>query len=72
MQISPDSPSGTALSLSSRSSMSVDGIGRPIAPLYSVMSSGFAVAAGALKLAVPGDFGRATAEEVQRLVHQCT
>jgi len=32
----------------------------------------FAVAAGALKLAVPGDFGRATAEEVQRLVHQCT
>jgi len=32
----------------------------------------FAVAAGALKLAVPGDFGRATVEEVQRLVHQCT
>ncbi len=32
----------------------------------------FAVAAGALKLAVPGDFGRATAEEIQRLVHQCT
>jgi len=32
----------------------------------------FAVAAGALKLAVPGDFGRATAEDVQRLVHQCT
>jgi len=32
----------------------------------------FAVAAGALKLAVSGDFGRATAEEVERLVHQCT
>jgi len=32
----------------------------------------FAVAAGALKLAVPGDFGRATAEEVERLVQQCT
>ena len=32
----------------------------------------FAVAAGALKLSVAGDFGRATAEEVQRLVHQCT
>ena len=32
----------------------------------------FAVAAGALKLSVPGDFGRATAEEVQHLVHQCT
>jgi len=32
----------------------------------------FAVATGALKLAVPGDFGRATAEEVERLVHQCT
>jgi len=32
----------------------------------------FAVAAGALKLAVSGDFGRATAEEIQRLVHQCT
>jgi len=32
----------------------------------------FAVAAGALKLAVPGDFGRATAEDVERLVHQCT
>jgi len=32
----------------------------------------FAVATGALKLAVPGDFGRATAEEVERVVHQCT
>ena len=32
----------------------------------------FAVAAGALKLAVPGDFGRATAEDVQRVVHACT
>jgi len=32
----------------------------------------FAVAAGALKLAVSGDFGRATAEDVERLVHQCT
>ena len=32
----------------------------------------FGVAAGALKLSVAGDFGRATAEEVQRLVHQCT
>jgi 2-dehydro-3-deoxygluconokinase len=32
----------------------------------------FAVAAGALKLAVPGDFGRATAEEVERVVRVCT
>jgi sugar/nucleoside kinase (ribokinase family) len=32
----------------------------------------FAVAAGAVKLAVPGDFGRATPEEVERLVRQCT
>ena len=32
----------------------------------------FAVAAGALKLAVPGDFGRATVEDIQRLVHACT
>ena len=32
----------------------------------------FAIAAGALKLAVPGDFGRATAEDVRQLVHQCT
>jgi 2-dehydro-3-deoxygluconokinase len=32
----------------------------------------FAVAAGALKLGVPGDFGRATAQEVERLVRQCT
>jgi 2-dehydro-3-deoxygluconokinase len=32
----------------------------------------FAVAAGALKLAVPGDFGRATREEVERLVRQCS
>lgn len=32
----------------------------------------FAVAAGALKLAVPGDFGRATTDEVERLVRQCT
>jgi len=32
----------------------------------------FAVAAGALKLAVPGDFGRATTADVQRLVRQCT
>ena len=32
----------------------------------------FAVAAGALKLAVPGDFGRATRDEVERLVRQCT
>jgi len=32
----------------------------------------FAVAAGALKLAVPGDFGRATTQDVQRLVHACT
>ncbi len=32
----------------------------------------FAVAAGALKLAVPGDFGRATAADIERLVHQCT
>src|SRR5437879_4243050 len=31
-----------------------------------------AVAAGALKLAVPGDFGRATVEDIQRLVHACT
>ena len=31
----------------------------------------FAVAAGALKLAVPGDFGRATAADVERLVRQC-
>jgi 2-dehydro-3-deoxygluconokinase len=32
----------------------------------------FAVAAGALKLAVPGDFGRASREEVERLVRQCS
>jgi 2-dehydro-3-deoxygluconokinase len=32
----------------------------------------FAVAAGALKLAVPGDFGRATVEEVERAVRVCT
>jgi len=32
----------------------------------------FAVAAGALKLGVPGDFGRATAQEIQKLVHACT
>ena len=32
----------------------------------------FAVAAGALKLAVPGDFGRASRDEVDRLVRQCT
>jgi 2-dehydro-3-deoxygluconokinase len=32
----------------------------------------FAAAAGALKLAVPGDFGRATAADVERLVGQCT
>ncbi|HEV8304021.1 MAG TPA: sugar kinase [Gemmatimonadales bacterium] len=32
----------------------------------------FAVAAGALKLAVPGDFGRATSADIERLVHQCT
>lgn len=32
----------------------------------------FAAAAGALKLGVPGDFGRATAEEVERLVRECT
>ncbi len=32
----------------------------------------FAVAAGALKLAVPGDFGRATTADVERLVRQCT
>ena len=32
----------------------------------------FAAAAGALKLAVPGDFGRATADEVERLARQCT
>jgi 2-dehydro-3-deoxygluconokinase len=32
----------------------------------------FAVAAGALKLAVPGDFGRATRAEVERLVRECT
>src|SRR5437773_10111711 len=32
----------------------------------------FAVAAGALKLAVPGDVGRATAADIERLVHQCT
>ncbi|HWC74630.1 MAG TPA: sugar kinase [Gemmatimonadales bacterium] len=32
----------------------------------------FAAAAGALKLSVPGDFGRATRDEVERLVRQCT
>lgn len=32
----------------------------------------FAVAAGALKLAVPGDFGRATSADVEQLVRQCT
>jgi 2-dehydro-3-deoxygluconokinase len=32
----------------------------------------FAVCAGALKLGVPGDFGRATRDEVERLVRQCT
>jgi 2-dehydro-3-deoxygluconokinase len=32
----------------------------------------FAVAAGALKLAVPGDFGRATAADIQQVVRQCT
>ena len=32
----------------------------------------FAVAAGALKLAVPGDFGRATAQEVEQAVRVCT
>ncbi len=32
----------------------------------------FAVAAGALKLAVPGDFGRATTADVERVVRQCT
>jgi len=32
----------------------------------------FAVAAGALKLAVPGDFGRATTADVERLVRQCS
>ena len=32
----------------------------------------FAVAAGALKLGVAGDFGRAKPEEVERLVRQCT
>jgi 2-dehydro-3-deoxygluconokinase len=32
----------------------------------------FAVAAGALKLAVPGDFGRATADDVDRAVRACT
>jgi 2-dehydro-3-deoxygluconokinase len=32
----------------------------------------FAVAAGALKLAVPGDFGRATAAEVEQVVRACT
>ena len=32
----------------------------------------FAVAAGALKLAVPGDFGRATSAEVEQLVRQCS
>lgn len=32
----------------------------------------FAAAAGALKLAVPGDFGRATTADVERLVRQCT
>src|SRR5881397_243707 len=31
----------------------------------------FAVAAGALKLGIPGDFGRAKSEEVERLVRQC-
>jgi hypothetical protein len=46
MQISPGWPSATSLSLSSRSTMSVEGIGTPIEPLYSVESSGFAVAAG--------------------------
>jgi 2-dehydro-3-deoxygluconokinase len=43
---------------------------QPVPPPAAALE--FAVAAGALKLAVPGDFGRATAEEVQRLVHQCT
>ena len=46
MQISPASPSGTCLPASSRSSTSVDGIGMPIAPVYSAMSSGLIVAAG--------------------------
>jgi len=32
----------------------------------------FAVAVGALKLGVPGDFGRATTEDVERLVRQWT
>ena len=32
----------------------------------------FAAAAGALKLAVPGDFGRATVDDVQRLARQCS
>jgi 2-dehydro-3-deoxygluconokinase len=32
----------------------------------------FAVATGALKLITPGDFSRATTEEVERLLHTCT
>jgi 2-dehydro-3-deoxygluconokinase len=32
----------------------------------------FAVAAGALKLGVAGDFGRATREDVEQLVRQCS
>ena len=32
----------------------------------------FAIAAGALKLAVAGDFGRATRKDVERLVRQCS
>ena len=46
MQISPEPPSGTALPLSSRSSISVEEIGSPMAPVYSVMSNGLIVAAG--------------------------
>ena len=46
MHSSPGWPSGTALPASSRSSASVDGIGRPIEPLYAGKSSGLIVAAG--------------------------
>ena len=46
MQISPGEPSGTSFPASSRSTISVDGIGNPIEPLYSAMLSGLTVAAG--------------------------
>src|SRR5579864_7695041 len=46
MQISPGCPVDTSFPASSRNTISVDGIGRPIDPLYSAPSNGLIVAAG--------------------------